>query len=256
MTPMTKTFSETRSRRLALDCANQTLAHHAAEERIAWALDNLPKVAVLSSSFGAQSAVMLHLMTCQRPTIPVILIDTGYLFSETYQFVDKLQQRMNLNLQVYSNPVSPAWQEARFGERWQQGVDGINQYNHDNKVRPMERALNELSAGVWFTGLRRQQSKSRAQLKVLENHGQRWKVHPIIDWNDQQVYRYLKKNDLPYHPLWEKGYVSIGDTHTTRSLAEAGRAEETRFFGLKRECGLHEMDLQQLDSNGKSDQAA
>lgn len=70
-------------------------------------------------------------------------------------------------------------------------------------------------------------------------------MSPIADWTDRQVHEYLKANDLPYHPLWEKGYVSIGDTHTTRSLAEVDSVEETRFFGLKRECGLHE-DLGEL----------
>jgi phosphoadenosine phosphosulfate reductase len=68
----------------------------------------------------------------------------------------------------------------------------------------------------------------------------RFKVHPLFDWTDRDVGRYLKENGLPYHPLWEKGYLSIGDWHTTRSLAEVDSVEELRFFGLKRECGLHE----------------
>jgi phosphoadenosine phosphosulfate reductase len=67
-------------------------------------------------------------------------------------------------------------------------------------------------------------------------------VHPIADWNDRDVHLYLKQHGLPYHPLWEKGYVSIGDVHTTRALGEVASDEETRFLGLKRECGLHEMD--------------
>ena len=65
-------------------------------------------------------------------------------------------------------------------------------------------------------------------------------IHPIIDWTDKNVHDYLKANDLPYHPLWEQGYISIGDTHTTRKLEDGMSEEETRFFGLKRECGLHE----------------
>ena len=67
-------------------------------------------------------------------------------------------------------------------------------------------------------------------------------MHPIFDWNDRQVFEYMKQYDLPYHPLWDQGYVSIGDWHTTRPLHEAGSEEETRFFGLKRECGLHGLD--------------
>jgi phosphoadenosine phosphosulfate reductase len=209
-------------------------------ERVAWALQNLPGEHIVSSSFGAQSAVMLHMLTQQKPDIPVVLTDTGYLFPETYQFIDELVQRLNLNLHVYRAPISAAWQEARHGKMWEQGLEGIEKYNRLNKVEPMQRALNELSAGTWFAGLRRSQSDSRQNLSVLQKVGEQIKVFPILDWSNKTLHEYLKANDLPYHPLWEKGYVSIGDWHTTRAL-EAGMSEQdTRFFGLKRECGLHE----------------
>ncbi len=218
------------------------LADKSAEERVAWALETLPGEHIVSSSFGAQSAVMLHLMSSQKPDIPVVVIDTGYLFPETYRFIDELHDRLDLNLRVYRPKMSNAWQEARHGRRWERGVDGISAYNRDNKVLPMERALEELNVGTWFAGLRRSQSSGRATTPFIDSSGERWKVHPIADWSDRDVYQYLKKYDLPYHPLWEKGYVSIGDVHTTRSLAEVSSYDETRFFGLQRECGLHEMD--------------
>jgi phosphoadenosine phosphosulfate reductase len=107
----------------------------------------------------------------------------------------------------------------------------------------MERALRELRAGTWFAGLRREQAASRAVIGPVQLTGAgRFKVHPIFDWTDRDIYRYLKKHDLPYHPLWEQGYVSIGDRHTTVSLRDAVDADATRFFGLKRECGLHEQN--------------
>lgn len=214
-----------------------------AEKRIECALRSLPGQHVLTSSFGAQSAVMLHLVTQQKPDIPIVLIDTSYLFPETYDFVDALTDRLNLNLQVYRPTVSAAWQEARHGRRWEQGLRGIEQYNAENKVEPMQRALRELNVGTWFSGLRRDQSAGRADTPFVETSGDRFKVHPIADWTDRDVYEYLKKHELPYHPLWEKGYVSIGDVHTTRSLADVDSIEDTRFFGLKRECGIHEIDL-------------
>ena len=235
-----KTICENVSRKIAIDTANSCLSNHTAAERVEWAFRNLPEQHVLSSSFGAQAAVSLHLVTQVVPDVPVVLIDTGYLFAETYRFIDALVDRMNLNLQVFRAERSPAWQEARFGQRWEQGIEGIDAYNRENKVKPMERALTELNAGTWFAGLRRQQSKSRENVPVLSASGERWKMHPIIDWTDRDVHRYMTKNNLPYHPLWEKGYVSIGDRHTTRSLADAGSEELTRFFGLTRECGLHE----------------
>src|SRR5580658_9135691 len=110
-----------------------------AEERVRWALERFRPDIMLSSSFGAQSAVSLHLVTQQWPEIPVVLIDTGYLFPETYQFADELTKRLKLNLKVYRAPLSPAWQEARNGKLWEHGVEGIEKYNQITKVEPMQR---------------------------------------------------------------------------------------------------------------------
>jgi phosphoadenosine phosphosulfate reductase len=240
-------LSESDSRRLAMDHCNRLLAHRSAEERIAWALENLPGTHVLTSSFGAQAAVSLHLVTRLKPDIPVIFIDTGYLFPETYRFVDELALKLDLDLRVYRSATSPAWQEARFGRRWEQGLDALNAYNRDNKVEPMQRALRELSVGTWFAGLRRSQSSSRAEAEFISwSGGERCKVHPIADWSDRDVHQYLKRHNLPYHPLWERGFVSIGDVHSTRPLHEVDNIEQTRFGGLKRECGLHEINLSGL----------
>ncbi|HTO83646.1 MAG TPA: phosphoadenylyl-sulfate reductase [Methylomirabilota bacterium] len=223
-----------------LEGLNAAFSELTAPERVEYALEMLPGTHMLSSSFGAQAAVMLHMVTRARPRIPVVLIDTGYLFAETYQFVDQLTERLQLNLKVFRSDVSGAWQETRFGKLWQQGLRGINQYNQLNKRRPMDQALKELAVGTWFSGLRRQQSASRAAVPPIALQSGRFKVHPIYDWTDRDVGRYLRQHSLPYHPLWEKGFLSIGDWHTTRSLAEAGSVEGMRFFGIKRECGLHE----------------
>mgnify|MGYP001416483745 CR=1 FL=1 len=251
-------FDEAETREHALAHGNKLFAGLSASERVAWALEHLPGEHVLTSSFGIQAAVLLHLVTRHRPDIPVIFIDTGYLFTETYQFVDVLSDRLNLNLKTYRNAQSPAWQEARYGKRWQQGLAGIETYNRENKVEPMEGALRELNVGSWFAGLRRSQSPSRANVPFLNAHlnaqhndqglvgSERWKIHPIADWTDRDVFRYLKQNDLPYHPLWEQGYVSVGDVHTTKPIHAVKTEEETRFFGLKRECGLHDIDLSGL----------
>ncbi len=226
--------------RFDLAVMNHDLEKRSAEQRVAWTLENFPGHVVLTSSFGAQSAVCLHLVSIQQPDIPVVLVDTGYLFPETYQFIDDLTERLSLNLHIYRAQHSSSWQEARYGKLWEQGLEGIERYNHINKVEPMQRALKDLGATAWISGLRRQQAKSRQQLEVLLWRNGRCKVHPLIDWTDRDVYRYLTRYNLPYHPLWEKGYVSIGDVHTTRRLADGMSEEDTRFFGLKRECGLHE----------------
>jgi phosphoadenosine phosphosulfate reductase len=239
-------YDEEASRALALEHCNRRFAELAPLERIEWAFENLPGNHVLTSSFGAQAAVSLHLVTRVDANIPVILVDTGYLFPETYRFIDELTERLKLNLRIYRAEISPAWQEARHGQRWRQGLSGLNAYNEENKVEPMRRALRELGVSTWFAGLRRNQSESRANIPYLDWSGGRWKVHPLADWTDRDIHHYLRKHDLPYHPLWEKGYVSIGDHHSTRPIHEVSTLDQTRFFGLKRECGIHEINLGDL----------
>jgi len=223
----------------ALDALNQWLGALDAEARVEWALEHAPGAHVLSSSFGAQAAVSLHLLTRRQPDLPVVLIDTGYLFPETYRFVDELRDRLALNLQVYSPRQSAAWQEAREGRLWEQGIAGIDRYNQLRKVEPMQRALNDLGAGSWFAGLRRSQARTRATIHFAERRDGRWKFHPLADWTDRDVGQYLRTYNLPYHPLWDQGYISIGDVHTTHRWEPGMDTEATRFFGLKRECGLH-----------------
>ncbi|WP_058961501.1 phosphoadenylyl-sulfate reductase [Type-E symbiont of Plautia stali] len=225
---------------MALAESNVQLEKLSAEQRVSWALENMPGAFVLSSSFGIQAAVLLHMVTQQKPDTPVILTDTGYLFPETYRFIDELTEKLNLNLQIFRAETSPAWQEARYGKLWEQGVEGIEQYNQINKVEPMNRALQTLGAQTWFAGLRRDQSGSRASLPVLAVQRGVFKILPIIDWDNRQVHQYLKQHGLKYHPLWDEGYLSVGDTHTTKKWEPGMAEEETRFFGLKRECGLHE----------------
>lgn len=232
----------------ALAELNRWLEARRAEERVEWAVAELPGAHALSSSFGAQAAVSLHMATRRQPDMPVVVIDTGYLFPETYRFIDELTDRLSLNLQVYRPQIGIAWMEARMGRIWEEGVDGITRYNRLRKVEPMQRALKELGVGTWIAGLRRSQSRSRAAIDVLERKDGRWKLHPLADWSDRDVGQYLQRHDLPYHPLWEQGYVSIGDIHTTRPLGAGMDAEDTRFFGLKRECGLH-FDAEPLPAN-------
>ena len=225
--------------RAGLERTSQKLESQSAEQRVDWALRNLPANHVLSSSFGVQSAVMLHLMNQSCPGIPVVLIDTGYLFDETYRFIDRLQRRLQLNLKVYRPELSAAWQEARHGKLWLDGKTGIESYNRLHKVEPMQRALVELGVSSWFAGLRRSQSQSRNSLPVLRLQQGRYKVHPIVDWSQRDIHRYLTQNRLPYHPLREKGFQSIGDRHTSQPLQAGMSEEQSRFFGLTRECGLH-----------------
>ncbi|WDD98319.1 phosphoadenylyl-sulfate reductase [Thalassomonas actiniarum] len=218
---------------------NELLEQQSPMERVEWAMENLPGHFVLSSSFGIQSAVMLHMMTQIDPDIPVLVTDTGHLFPETYRFIDELTERFHLNLQVYSAKESASWQLAKYGKAWEQGSDALKKYNRLNKVEPLERGLSELNAGTWFSGVRRQQTEHRKNLSVVSILRGRFKVHPIIDWSNKDIHQYLTKHGLPYHPLWDQGYVSVGDVHSTRPLTLGMDESDTRFAGMQRECGLH-----------------
>ncbi len=212
-----------------------------AEERIRWAVEEFGDGLILSTSFGIQSAVMLHLATRIAPRLPVVFIDTGYHFPETYRFAAELTARLQLNLLTYNPLRTAARQEALEGKRWEQGLEGLKAYNFENKVEPMDRAVRELGATAWLAGLRRSQASTREALAIVQSQNRITKIHPILDWDNRAVHRYLTAHGLPYHPLWEQNYVSVGDWHSSAPLRPGQAEEETRFGGLKRECGLHEL---------------
>lgn len=222
--------------------ADLDLEAASATERIRWAHETYGDKLVLSTSFGIQSAVMLHLVTTQIPDIPVIFIDTGYLFPATYTFAQELTERLQLNLKTYTPRQTAAQQEALYGKLWEQDIDSLEHYNRINKVEPMNRAITELRAEAWLSGLRRSQSSTRKERGFVERQNKILKIYPILDWSDRDIYVYLTENNLPYHPLWDQGYVSVGDWHSTKKMGEGMTEEETRFGGIKRECGLHEIN--------------
>ena len=226
---------------LDLVSLNEKFDQAEATELIEWGHQTFGDGLVLSTSFGIQSAVMLGLVTSVIPDIPVIWIDTGYLPAATYRFADELTKRLSLNLKVYQSPITPARMEALHGKLWEEGtVEAFNRYDAIRKVEPMQRALKELGATAWLTGLRSKQTDHRKTLGRLGLQNRIYKVLPILHWNSKEVYTYLKQNDLPYHPYFKEGYVTVGDEHSSRPLVsedENGRA--TRFNGLKQECGMH-----------------
>ena len=215
------------------------LEKQSAEQRIDWAIQNFSQNIFMSTSFGIQSAVMLHIITQKIPHIPIVFIDTGYLFPETYEFVETLSKRLKLKVLTFKSLVEPKQQELKYGKLWEQGIEGLNKYNKLNKIDPMKRAIKELNKKAWLAGIRREQSQSREEKPVVEIQNNITKIYPIIDWDDRKIDIYLKKNNLPYHPLWNKGYVSVGDWHSSKPLTSNMKPEETRFNGIKRECGLH-----------------
>lgn len=210
-----------------------------AGERIRRLHERLGDHLVATTSFGLQSAVMLHLIHEHAPKVPVVFIDTGYLFPETYRYIEQLSGLLDkLDLRIYQPAVSAARMEALWGRLWEGGPEDMDRYAMITKIEPMNRALRDLGADVWLSGLRRSQSKTRSDRPFVEQQKKTLKAYPILDWADVQVDLYLRQNDLPPHPLADKGYVTMGDWHSTNPV-ENGDAEATRFGGQKYECGLH-----------------
>ena len=237
-----------------LDEENRAVGASTAEALIGWASDRYGEKLIASTSFGATSAVMLHLVHRVAPRTPIICVDTGYLFPETYQFAEALIQRLNLDVRFYSAQMSSARQEALFGKLWEQGEDGVNRYLQINKVEPMQRAIRELGAEAWMAGLRAEQTEHRAGLRRVDRQDGRIKVHPVLNWTSEDMTAYMDRYELPYHPMVEEGYRSIGDHHSTIPTTAEMDPRDGRILGETRECGLHlpltEEQNQSLKSSG------
>ncbi len=208
------------------------------EDRIRDAHERHGDGLIVSTSFGAQAAVMLHKAKLVVPDIKVVFVDTGYLFPETYQFAEELTKTLDLDLHTYRPLRTAAQQEALHGKRWEGSEEDKHAYNLENKVEPMNRAVKELGVTGWLSGLRRDQSKRRAALDFEEQQGAVTKFYPILDMTSRDVYYYLKENGLPNHPLVELGYTSIGDVHSTKLGEQRG------------ECGLHDANAAHRPDDG------
>ena len=235
-----------------LEEENRVLGTSTPEELIEWAFEAYGEGLVASTSFGATSAVMLHLIQRVAPRTPIVCVDTGYLFPETYKFADGLVERLQLKVHFYTAVMSSARQEAIYGKLWEQGEAGVKRYLEINKVEPMQRALEELGAKAWMAGLRSEQTQHRAGLRRIDRQDGRIKLHPILHWSSEEVDAYMAHHDLPYHPLFEQGYRSIGDHHSTIPTTADMDPRDGRILGQTRECGLHLPLTKEQDESLKS----
>jgi phosphoadenosine phosphosulfate reductase len=207
---------------------------------------------VMSSSFGADSAVLLHMATQVIPNIKVVFVNTGYLFPQTHTHMEALRLRLNLNVWIYrtkSDPIAYLREAGEENPEWRNDVDrccGVN------KNEPFERAMRELQPKAWLRGIRRQQAVSRKDRQFVEWSGRFncFAISPLLNWDRRTIHAYLKKHDLPYHPLFELGYESIGcnPLSCTRPIQigedpRAGRWSEN----TKVECGIN-VESNSLDS--------
>ncbi len=203
-----------------------------------WAFARFADRVAISSAFGAEGMVLIDMAARLRGRFRLFTLDTEFLFPETYNLMDRVEERYGITIERVFAVASPEIQGRIHGpELWLRSPD---QCCNLRKVEPLRRKLEELQA--WITSIRRDQTADRASAGKIE-----WdekfglvKINPIAEWNSGQVWRYIREHDVPYNPLHERNYPSIGCTHCTRAVQPGESARAGRWAGLaKTECGLH-----------------
>ncbi|MEQ5787259.1 phosphoadenylyl-sulfate reductase [Erythrobacter sp. NFXS35] len=201
--------------------------------------DRLAGDLAVVSSFGAESAVLLHLVASVDPSVPVLFLDTGKHFAETLAYRDMLAERLGLNLVILTPDAAELAKRDDTGLRWSYDPDGCCEIR---KVRPLEKALSNYDAS--FTGRKAFQSSTRANLPRFEvdtsDAQGRLKINPLIDWDASRIAGHFIQHDLPRHPLIAQGYPSIGCSPCTTQVAPGEDPRSGRWKGWdKTECGIH-----------------
>jgi len=204
-----------------------------AEEVVSFCLETFSGRAALACSFQKEESVLLDMLFSLEPKARVFAIDTHHLFPETYALWREVERRYGTTIEVFAGP-SPDELAAVHGERlWERKPD---LYLAIAKVAPLNQALVDLDC--WITGVRRDQAPTRASAPKIgwDAAHELWKANPLADWSDDDCWAYIRERGLPYNELHDRGYASIGDTHSTLP----GEGREGRWAGTDRtECGLH-----------------
>ena len=203
-----------------------------------WGLSEFDQSLAIAASFGAEDVVLIDHAAKLGTPFRVFTLDTDFLFPETYALIDTIEKRYGIQVERTHSEFTPGQQAAQYGERlWASQPDQCCQLR---KVEPLRKKLTGLSA--WVTGVRRDQAPTRAHTRKLE-----WdakfglvKINPIADWNWNQVWEYIRANDVPYNPLHDQNYPSIGCTYCTRPVQPGEDPRAGRWSGFNKiECGLH-----------------
>jgi phosphoadenosine phosphosulfate reductase len=193
---------------------------------------------VLASSFGAEDVALIDMLSRINAAVPILYLDTDFLFAETYATRDALVKKYGIAPIQVKSLLTPDQQAARFGDKlWERQPD---ECCNQRQVKPLARALKPYKA--WITGIRREQSARRATAKIVEWDPQfeLVKFNPLARWTNEDVWTYIKRYDVPYNPLHDQGYPSLGCTYCTRSVQPGEDSRAGRWAGFaKTECGLH-----------------
>lgn len=224
---------------------NAELAAMSTEAMVAWAAKEFGASLTFACSFGAEDMVLLDLLLKAQPKASVFVLDTGRLHQETYDLIEKARERYSRSFDVYA-PDTRALEAllSEFGPNsFYSSVDARKACCHIRKVEPLSRAL--AGRRAWLTGLRREQSITRAELSLAEideAHGGILKLNPLVDWSESRVWDYIRSHNLPYNALHDRGYPSIGCVPCTRAIRRIEDLRAGRWWWESpehRECGLH-----------------
>ena len=208
------------------------------QQVLKWAFETFGSNVAISSAFGAEGMVLIDMASRVRKDFRLFTIDTEFLFPETYNLMDRIEQKYGISIEKVYSLLSPETQEFTHGDAlWARDPDLCCRLR---KVEPLRRKLQELSA--WITSIRRDQTSARSGAHRIE-----WdakfglvKVNPIVDWTSKQVWRYIHEHDVPYNELHNQDFPSIGCTHCTRAVKPGEDPRAGRWPGFsKTECGLH-----------------
>jgi phosphoadenosine phosphosulfate reductase len=209
-----------------------------AEQVLSWAFATYGEDVAIATGMGAEGMVLLDIASRINPDMKVFTGDTEFLFPETYDLIDRVEERYGIKIERILSQLSPEEQEREFGTKlWATNPD---QCCNLRKVEPLRRKLSRLDA--WITAIRRGQTPERAGAKKIawDEKFNLVKINPLADWTHQMVWSYIVQNDVPYNPLHDRNYPSIGCTNCTRAVQAGEESRAGRWSGFgKNECGLH-----------------
>jgi len=203
-----------------------------------WAFAEFAEGITIATGFGAEGAALIDIAAQVNPQLDVFFLDTDFLFAETYELRRRIEERYQIEIRAFKTAITPEVQEQFYGESlWTRDPDLCCRLR---KIEPLQEALQGRKA--WVTAIRREQTAARANAQAAE-WDKRWnlvKVNPLAFWSKQQVWRHIFQNQVPYNPLHNQGYLSIGCTHCTRAVNVGEDERAGRWAGFtKTECGLH-----------------
>jgi phosphoadenosine phosphosulfate reductase len=244
--PHSDTLNNTKPTVESIKLISEEMESSSAEKVLIWALNSFAPRIALASSFGAEDVVLIHLMCAiSRENTRIFTLDTGRLNQETYDVMDELRKRYNVNIDVYfpeSSTVEKLVTEKGMNLMYN-SIEDRKMCCNIRKVEPLKRALIGLSC--WITGMRREQASTRNNISKVEidtAHGNIVKINPLADWREEQVWKFVKDNNIPYNKLHDMGYPSIGCAPCTRAVKPGEDPRSGRWWwelSANKECGLH-----------------